>query len=188
MTTTQTRVRRSIPARVGERPRLTGWLDDLNHATDSAAADQLRVVCSSRSWAEQVAAARPFADADELLRSADAVWLSLEPTDWLQALAGHPRIGEQGGSAADHSRREQAGLAGTPAAVLDALADGNRRYEAKFGHVFLIAAAGRSAEEISAELTRRLDNAPDQELREAAEEHRRITRLRLERLLAGSSA
>ena len=60
---------------------------------------------------------------------------------------------------------------------------GNRRYEERFGHIFLISAAGRRPEEILGELTRRLDNSPEEELRVAAEEHRRITRLRLERML-----
>ena len=69
-------------------------------------------------------------------------------------------------------------------AVRDAIAEGNRRYEERFGHVFLIAAAGREPQEILANLTRRLDNDPEDELRIAAHEHRRITRLRLDRMLA----
>jgi OHCU decarboxylase len=67
--------------------------------------------------------------------------------------------------------------------VQAAIAAGNTEYEERFGHVFLISAAGRSAEEILAALTDRLGNDPDTELRVAAEEHRRITRLRIERLL-----
>jgi OHCU decarboxylase len=69
--------------------------------------------------------------------------------------------------------------------VRQAIARGNAAYEKRFGHVFLIAAAGRSAEEILANLRARLDNDPGTELRVAAEEHRRITRLRIERLMRG---
>ena len=50
--------------------------------------------------------------------------------------------------------------------------------------MFLISAAGRDADEILAALTERLGNDPATELRVAAEEHRRITRLRLEKLMA----
>ena len=67
--------------------------------------------------------------------------------------------------------------------VRAAIAAGNRQYEERFGHVFLIAAAGRRPQEILSELTRRLDNSPEEELRVAAKEHARITRLRLERIL-----
>lgn len=159
------------------------WLATLNDLSADAAARELSTVCASPVWAAQVAGARPFADGSRLQQVADAVWMSLGPAHWLEALRGHPRIGEQGGASAAHSEQEQAGVAGSAASVMDALREGNRRYEERFGHVFLISAAGRSAPEILAELTRRLDNDPDAELREAAEQHRRITRLRLDRLL-----
>jgi 2-oxo-4-hydroxy-4-carboxy-5-ureidoimidazoline decarboxylase len=108
--------------------------------------------------------------------------VALGPDDWLEALAGHPRIGERGGAAEEHSRQEQAGMSEASQSVRAAIAAGNRAYEERFGHVFLIAAAGRGPEEILGELTRRLDNTPEEEVRVAAEEHRRITRLRLERM------
>jgi OHCU decarboxylase len=130
-----------------------------------------------------MADARPFRDEAELQRTAESVWLGLGPDDWLQALEGHPRIGERGGAAEEHSRQEQAGMNQASSSVRDAIAAGNRQYEERFGHVFLIAAAGRTPEEILAELTRRLHNSPEEEVRVAADEHRRITRLRLERML-----
>jgi OHCU decarboxylase len=146
-----------------------------------AAVRQFLSICHSRRWAESMADARPFGDLAQLQRTADALWLGLGPDDWLEALAGHPRIGERGGAAEEHSRQEQAGMQEASDAVRAAIADGNREYEKRFGHVFLIAAAGRRPEEILRELTRRLDNTHEQEVRVAAEEHRRITRLRLER-------
>jgi OHCU decarboxylase len=167
----------------GDRP--TSWLDELNAISEPAAVEELMGVCSSRRWAERLAELRPYPDAEQLLKTADEVWLGLEPADWLEALDGHPRIGESGGAAPGHSRSEQAGVADAPDTVLAALREGNRRYEARFGHVFLISAAGLSAEQVLAELSRRLENRPETELREAAEQHRRITRLRLQRLLAG---
>ena len=141
------------------------------------------LVCHSRKWATQVAAGRPYDDVDSLLVAADKTWMALEPQDWLEALDAHPRIGERGGKSAEFSKQEQAGVGNAGQDVQAAIAAGNAEYEERFGHVFLISAAGRSAEEILAALTDRLGNDPDTELRVAAEEHRRITRLRIERLL-----
>jgi OHCU decarboxylase len=158
-------------------------LDRFNQLSDEEAAAQLLAVCHSRRWAKEVAAGRPYADLAALQRAADEVWLGLGPEDWLEAFAAHPRIGEAGGASADWSRQEQAGVGGATD-VQERLARGNADYEARFGHVFLISAAGRDAPEILAALTERLGNDPATELRVAAEEHRRITRLRLERLMA----
>jgi OHCU decarboxylase len=158
-------------------------LDRFNQLSDEEAAAQLLAVCHSRRWAKEVAAGRPYAELAALQRAADEVWLGLGPEDWLEAFAAHPRIGEAGGASADWSRQEQAGVGGATD-VRERLARGNADYEARFGHVFLISAAGRDAEQILAALTERLGNDPTTELRVAAEEHRRITRLRLERLMA----
>jgi OHCU decarboxylase len=159
-------------------------LEWFNQLSDEEAASELLAVCHSRRWAKEVAAGRPYADLAALQRAADEVWLGLGPEDWLEAFAAHPRIGEGGGASADWSRQEQAGVGGAGAEVQDRLARGNAEYEARFGYVFLISAAGRDAEEILAALTERLGNDPATELRVAADEHRRITRLRLERLMA----
>lgn len=158
-------------------------LDRFNQLSDEEAAAQLLAVCHSRRWAKEVAAGRPYADLAALQRAADEVWLGLGPEDWLEAFAAHPRIGEAGGASADWSRQEQAGVGGATD-VQERLARGNADYEARFGHVFLISAAGRDAEEVLVALEQRLGNDPATELRVAAEEHRRITRLRLERLMA----
>jgi OHCU decarboxylase len=159
-------------------------LEWFNQLSDEEAASELLAVCHSRRWAKEVAAGRPYGDLAALQRAADEVWLGLGPEDWLEAFAAHPRIGEGGGASADWSRQEQAGVGGAGPEVQDRLARGNAEYEARFGYVFLISAAGRDAEEILAALTERLGNDPATELRVAADEHRRITRLRLERLMA----
>ena len=159
-------------------------LDRFNRLSDEEAAGELLAVCHSRRWAKEVAAGRPYADVAALQRAADDVWLSLSPEDWREAFEAHPRIGEDGGASAGWSRREQAGVGGADAEVRERLARGNAEYEARFGHVFLISAAGRDADEILAALTERLGNDPATELRVAAGEHRRITRLRIERLMA----
>jgi OHCU decarboxylase len=157
------------------------WFNELSK---EEAVGALLLVCHSRTWAEQVAAQRPYSDLDALLTAADDVWMALRPEDWLEALDAHPRIGERGGRSAEFSEREQAGVGAAADDVQAAIAAGNAQYEQRFGHVFLISAEGRTADEILANLRSRLDNDPDVELRVAAEEHRRITRLRLQRLLS----
>jgi OHCU decarboxylase len=159
-----------------------GWFNEL---PEEEAASELLAVCHSERWAAQVAADRPYADVPALQEAADKAWMALAPGDWLEAFAAHPRIGEGGsGRSAAWSRQEQSGVGGAGREVEEALARGNAEYEARFGHVFLIAAAGRSAAEILAELQARLGNDPATELRVAAGEHRRITRLRIEKLMA----
>ena len=157
----------------------------LNGLPREQAVAELLAVCHSRRWAERVAAGRPYADLAALQQAADQVWTGLGPADWLEALEAHPRIGERGGASAGWSEREQAGVGAAGDDVRRAIARGNAAYEQRFGHVFLISAEGRSAEEILADLRARLGNDPDTELRVAAEEHRRITRLRLARLVRG---
>jgi allantoicase len=151
------------------------WLDT---ATDAQAGDALTRCCASARWVDRMTAHRPFGGFDAMCAAADEVWWRLEPDDWLEAFAAHPRIGDRTGPA--HTRREQAGTAGADPGVLEALAEGNRSYEQRFGHVFLIDASGRSAADMLAELHRRLTNDPDAELEVAAEQQRRITRRRLD--------
>jgi OHCU decarboxylase len=158
-------------------------LERFNGLAEEAAVAELLAVCHSRRWAERVAAGRPYPDLDALQAAADEVWLELGPADWLEAFEAHPRIGESGGRSAEWSRQEQAGVGGADAAVRERLAAGNAEYKRRFGHVFLISAAGRDAAELLDALQARLGNDPETELRVAAGEHRRITRLRLERLM-----
>jgi OHCU decarboxylase len=157
-----------------------GWF---NRLPEEQAREELLAVCHSRRWAERVAAGRPYADLAALERAADAVWADLGPNDWREAFAAHPRIGEPGGRSAGWSAQEQAGVGGAGEDVRAALAQGNAEYERRFGHVYLVAAAGRGAGEILADLRARLGNDPGTELAVAAGEHRRITRLRLAKLL-----
>ena len=74
---------------------------------------------------------------------------------------------------------EQAGTRAASDRVLRALAQGNADYERRFGHIFIVCASGKSADEMLAILDQRLSNDPDVELQIAAGEQRKITRLRL---------
>lgn len=154
-------------------------MNELNEAAPEDAQQRLFTCFASGKWARRVAEGRPYEDLGSLLEAAEGAWSELEPADWAEALGGHPRIGEHGGSSPAASEREQSGVRAAAAATLDQLAEENRRYEARFGHVFLIAAAGRSADEILAALRKRMENNPVTEAKVAAAEHRKIARLRL---------
>lgn len=146
---------------------------------------QLYASFASSEWARRVAAGRPYADFAALFAACEAAWSQLTHAEWLAAFAAHPRIGEAGGRSPKSSEREQAGLRGATAETMVALAEENRSYEARFGHVFLISASGRGADDILAALRERMRNDPEAEVDVAAGEHRKITRLRLERMLNG---
>ncbi|MDP9343890.1 MAG: allantoicase [Actinomycetota bacterium] len=156
----------------------TRWLNAEPAARCEA---ELLRCCGSNAWAQRIAAGRPYASFDDVLAAADREWNALGPDDWLKAFAAHPRVGER--SAEGWSRAEQESTANAPVEVLSALEEGNRRYEERFGHVFLVNATGKSAQGMLEALHERMANDPDTELRVAAEEQRAITRLRLEKLV-----
>lgn len=158
---------------------MTG-VDRLNSLPREEAERLLLGFCASRVWAERVARLRPFESPEEAIRSAEEVWSRLPPADWLEAFTGHPRIGER---ATGTEAKEQEGVRGAPAEVLAELADANHEYEERFGHVFLVCATGKSAEEMLAICRSRLHNDAPTELRTAAEEQRKITRIRMEKYL-----
>lgn len=164
-------------------------LEHFNRLSATAATEALLGCCGCRRWAKDVAEARPFQDREDLLRAADGAFDRMGPEDWREAFAAHPRIGEGKAAvapskeAAGWSAGEQAGLRGADSATAVRLAAGNRAYEARFGHVFLICATGKSGAEMLSALEERLGNDPEKELDLAALEQRKITYLRLDKLL-----
>ena len=144
--------------------------------------DRLYACLANRRWAQAVASQQPFVNVARLFAVAVEAMNTLTDQEWLEAMKAHPRIGERGGDAPERSDREQSRAAQSPPATLQALGAENRRYEDKFGHVFLIAASGRDGEEILAELRRRMSNDPAAELAEARRELRKIALLRLENI------
>ena len=155
--------------------------DALNALTLAQAEAELLRCCGSQRWAAAMAAARPFHSDDGLMATAERLWWSLEAADWLEAFAAHPRIGDRPTSA--WSAQEQSAASTLSAAVRERLAAGNHAYEARFGYTFLVCATGRSADDLLAVLERRLSGTAADELQIAAAEQRKITALRLEKLL-----
>ena len=164
-------------------------LADLNRMSADQAAPLLQSCCGAREWVRRMLDHRPFHQLDALLSTADDVWRSLSSADWLEAFSHHPRLGEQRVHAAtttmarDWSAAEQSRVSDATHISRAALADANREYEARFGYICIICATGKSVDDILAITRSRLANTPAVELPVAAEEQRRITRLRLARLI-----
>lgn len=161
-------------------------LDALNSCTPAEAAAKLTPCVDIPRWVDAIVAARPFSSEAELISFAENAAHPWTEAEIDGALAHHPRIGERAqGSTAEAalSRNEQSGVS-TAVETQTALLEGNRAYEQKFGRVFLIRAAGRSAEDILAALHDRLRNPPGQELDIVAQQLREIAILRLKGVLA----
>ncbi|MDA5603469.1 MULTISPECIES: 2-oxo-4-hydroxy-4-carboxy-5-ureidoimidazoline decarboxylase [Enterobacter] len=162
-------------------------LHDFNQLPEKDALTLLQPCVAIPGWADALALGRPYASRDELLSTASALTQNWDEAALAQALSAHPRIGEKpAGSAAEAalSRQEQGAVNDRDGALAQALREGNARYEARFGRVFLIRAKGRSGEEILRALHARLENSDAQEIRAALEQLREITLLRLEGVIS----
>ncbi len=172
---------------------MTVSLEQINAIPAAACAELFAACCGSSRWVSELVGRRPFASLSELRRVADDIWWTLDESDWLEAFAHHPRIGGTR-SASPQSERAAAWSAGEPAAGAPAAADArselaaiNDSYENKFGFIYIVSAAGRSAGELLDIARQRLTNDRSVELRIAAEEQRKITNLRLEQLIMESA-
>ena len=157
-------------------------------SADGARAELLRC-CGCARWADAVLAGRPYGDKAALLAASDAAWGRAGEAEWREAFSHHPRIGgkdalrEKFAATRAWAKGEQSGAAAASEAVLDALAAGNAAYERKFGHIFIVCATGKSAAEMLDLLQSRMTNDAASELRLAAGEQNKITKIRLEKLI-----
>lgn len=151
---------------------------------------EIQACCGSREWAKRMAARRPLTGEPALLAASDEIWRALGRHDWIEAFNAHPRIGESRAASKAHLRsaawasQEQSGVAKNANEVKLALAQGNREYERRFGRIFIVCATGKDGAEMLEILRRRLQNDPETELLEAAEQQRQITRIRLKKWMA----
>ncbi|HEU4668310.1 MAG TPA: 2-oxo-4-hydroxy-4-carboxy-5-ureidoimidazoline decarboxylase [Arthrobacter sp.] len=162
-------------------------LAEFNSADPARAAETLRPCIDVTRWVDAVTAGRPFTSKNALMTYALQAASPFTAAEVESAMAHHPRIGERPTAAtteASMSRSEQAGVDPSDRALAEALARGNRDYEEKFGRVFLIRAAGRTAPEILQALNERLANSPAEEETIVAQQLREIAVLRLEGLIS----
>lgn len=147
--------------------------------------------CGSKTWAQGIARRRPLLDEDSLLAASDEIWNNLSESDWTEAFRSHPRIGDSsapsssGARSTSWSAQEQRTVAVAGDDVKIALAEANLEYERRFGRIFIVCATGKTAPEILQIVQRRTQNTKQVELREAAEQQRQITHLRLKKWICG---
>ncbi|MDE0792175.1 MAG: 2-oxo-4-hydroxy-4-carboxy-5-ureidoimidazoline decarboxylase [SAR324 cluster bacterium] len=164
-------------------------LAELNQGDSEQARIELLKCCGSSKWVNNILAARPFSSVDQLHVQAEKIWLELGKDDYLEAFAAHPKIGEskvpeKAKNTENWTRKEQAGMLNAADPVKLELEKQNRKYEKKFGYIFIVCATGKSAEEMLDLLQQRLENIPMIEINIAAWEQNKITKLRLNNMLA----
>lgn len=151
--------------------------------------EELKKCCGSKAWVQRMLPFIPADDMVELLEDAEDEWWQCSQSDWKEAFAHHPKIGDidslrkKFASTANWAASEQSGVNKASEETILALAAANKLYEEKFGFIFIVCATGKSAEEMLALLQQRLPNEPDEEIIIAADEQNKITKLRIEKLL-----
>jgi allantoicase len=174
------------PTKDGRASEALRFLNSLD--PDSACAELFNC-CGSRTWTDAISKGAPFASSHQIIEKAEVAFANLKKEDWLEAFRHHPRLGEKkspaqsSSQAKSWSEQEQSGIAGAQGGVMAELAAANRAYEERFGHIFIFCASGKSSAEILSMLRQRMSNNQETELRIAAGEQQKITRLRLEKLL-----
>ncbi len=164
-------------------------IEEMNGLNSEEAEEALLSCCGSEKWSKAVARRRPFDDLDALLSAAEEEWTKLGREDWLEAFAAHPKIGDMSSlkSRFSHTRtwaeEEQAGASSASETVLSLLKQGNRKYESRFGYIFIVSAADKSAAQMLRILKERLKNDPEKELTVAAAQQQEITKRRLQKMI-----
>jgi 2-oxo-4-hydroxy-4-carboxy-5-ureidoimidazoline decarboxylase len=163
-------------------PQASGTLSAFNAAPAPDAERTALACCASRVFARALAGGRPYRDAAALMAAIDTAFEALSWDDIVESMDGHPRIGDRAVSGG-MSAAEQSGATAASDDVRQGLADGNLAYEQRFGHIFLICASGLSGQEMLAQLRARLDHDEEAERTVVRAELRKITRLRMTKLL-----
>ena len=165
-------------------------LEELNNLPDEEAKAAMAKCCGSTLWLDKMLKKRPFATEDELYAAATDIWFACTRIDWQEAFAHHPKIGDQSNPENKFSAtsrwagEEQASIASARKETLDKFVLMNQKYEKRFGYIFIVYATGKSAEEMLEIVELRLKNNPYDEIKIAASEQNRITKLRLKKLLS----
>ncbi len=170
------------PSQAGREAWGIAHLDAL---TPHEARTELLACCGSSAWATRMVDARPFRDLPTLKQEAARAADALTERDWLEAFTAHPRIGEKKRDGRGWSAEEQSRVQSAAPSTIEALAEANRAYEARQGFVFIVCATGKTAEEMLETLRERARNDRATEVLRAAQEQRKITELRLAKLLGG---
>lgn len=168
---------------------------EFDHLSIEKKKELLMQCCGSSAWVNKMLTVFPVEDLVELLEAAEEKWYECNAEDWQEAFAHHPKIGdinflsselilekEKFANSAEWAATEQSGINNADENTLQQLKKANKEYQHKFGFIFIICASGKSANEMLHILKSRLKNIKEQEIKIAAEEQNRITKIRLEKL------
>jgi 2-oxo-4-hydroxy-4-carboxy-5-ureidoimidazoline decarboxylase len=164
-------------------------LHELNTLPEQQLIHELTKCCGSSAWVNKMLPFFPADDLVELLEDAEEQWFKCSEEDWKEAFAHHPKIGDveslqkKFASTSQWASAEQSGVGTASQQTIEALAEANKKYEEKFGYIFIVCATGKPAVEMLKILQSRLPNSPGDEINIAADEQNTITKLRLEKLL-----
>ncbi len=167
-------------------------LEQLNGLAVDSASLAFRSCCAAERWVQGMVSARPFHSFTAMLNTADQVWAGVDEDDWLEAFEAHPQIGNVDTLRAKFANTkalaagEQSSVAEASDATINELAEKNQQYLDRFGFIFIICATGQSADAMLVKLRQRVNNTRAEELPIAAEEQRKITAIRLHKLIIGS--
>jgi 2-oxo-4-hydroxy-4-carboxy-5-ureidoimidazoline decarboxylase len=159
-----------------------------HHLDPSQKKALLHQCCGSTSWVQKMLDVAPVESLRDFLIYAEEKWYECNENDWKEAFLHHPQIGDidalrQKFSSDQFAGNEQSSINLASEKSLQLLAEGNKQYVKKFGYIFIVCATGKSVEEMLSLLNKRLQNAPEDEIKIAMEEQNKITKLRLEKLL-----
>ena len=162
---------------------------ELNILSQPQLREELLKCCGSSAWVQKMLPFFPVSGRAELLQIAEEQWNKCSEEDWKEAFTHHPKIGDieslqkKFASTAGWASAEQSKIHTASQRTIEALAKGNRKYEEKFGYIFIVCATGKSAEEMLDLLEARLKNDPEDEIEIAAGEQNKITKIRIEKLV-----
>lgn len=165
-------------------------VDEINNLPLYDLKQQLFNCCGSTTWVNKMLPFFPIQTTQQILTIAQQQWYTCTNADWLQAFTHHPKIGDVAtltkkfAATAIWASGEQQAVNTAPAAIIQALANGNTEYQNKFGFIFIVCATGKSAQQMLTLLQQRLPNTLQVEMQLAMEEQNKITLLRLQKLLA----
>ncbi len=150
--------------------------------------DELMTCCGSITWVSEMVKNGPYKSKNELLKTAEEIWYSLDEKDWKEAFSHHPKIGDKKSLKKKSTTRnftevEQAGIKSAKDDTLTELDKFNSEYENKFGYIFIVCATGKTAGEMLSIIKERIKNKPEDEIKVAMGEHSKITKLRIEKLI-----
>lgn len=161
---------------------------EFDHLPTEKKKELLLQCCGSSAWLNKMITIFPVEDLVELLEAAEEKWYECNEEDWKEAAKNHPKIGdlnsvkEKYNATKTWAEAEQAGASTASDTILKELAENNKRYEEKFGYIFIVCATGKTAEEMLDLLKARLNNTSEEEIKIAAGEQNKITKLRLEKV------